>query len=477
MKEKIITLCVTLAVLIVVIFVYSKQANQKKEVVHPTIVSNEVSHEDGFILLDGGEVSIGSPTSERQRNVDEQQHKVTLDAFYISPYEVSQQDYASLMGSNPSYFEGDTLPVDSVSYFDALQYCNALSEKEGLRPVYTIDGTTVTWDRSADGYRLPTEAEWEYAARANTDTIFYAGDQITSEDANFEGSYPYLIEGNYVNHHDANVLTSENRGTTIPVDSLQPNGFGLFNMYGNVAEWCFDYYGAYDLENTDNPSGPTSGMYRIVRGGSYNLFAKQLRSAYRSIASANHEDQNLGFRLVRNATSKDTVVETTQAVEITTPQNPNILVVYFSYSGNTENGANIIAQYLNADIVEIQMQQPYSGNIYEVSQYDLNNNIKPELTNTISSIDDYDVIILGYPTWWSTMPMPVFTFLESYDFSNKTILPFSSNGGTRFGDSISDLCKKVTNCDVKDGFEYTYSGGSGLSDELIHWLETNGVTQ
>ena len=418
---------------------------------------------------------MGSPDSERQRQEDEVSHEVTISPFYVDPYEVTQRDYEAVMGENPSHFDGDTLPVEGVTWYDAVEYCNALSESRGLTPVYTIDGTTVTWDRSANGYRLLTEAEWEYAARAGTTTVFHDGDQITSDNANFEGSYPYLIEENYVSRRDPNVVTSANRGETIPVDSLAPNGFGLYNMYGNVSEWCFDYYSDYDTNQTTDPAGPASGSLRVNRGGGWNDFAKQLRSAYRSATTPDTVEQNLGFRIARNAQPGEGVVETTYTLDIQTPGNPRILVAYFSHTGNTENGAQIIAGHLGADLFEIQMAEPYQGNIYEVSQQDLNNNVYPALASHVENMEQYDVVILGYPTWWSTMPMPVFTFLSEYDFSGKVILPFSSNGGTRFGDSVSDLSKMVPGAYVGQGFEYTYSGGSGLAGELDAWLASNGI--
>ena len=430
---------------------------------------------DQLLLISGGTFSMGSPSTERQRQADERQHTVTVSSFYLDPYEVTQADYNKVMGRNPSHFRGDDLPVDSVTWYDAVAYCNKLSESHGLTPVYTVSGTSVTWDRSANGYRLPTEAEWEYAARAGTTTIFYDGNQITSDNANFEGSYPYLIEENYVTRHDPSVVTSRNRGTTIAVNSLTPNSFGLYNMYGNVSEWCFDYYGQYSTTQTTDPVGPSSGSLRINRGGGYNDFAKQLRSAYRSATTPDTTEQNLGFRVARNASSGEGTVRTTYSLNIRRLSQPRILVAYYSYSGNTENGAEIIAAHTGADLFEIQMETPYRGNIYEVSQADMNNNVHPALATHVADMSQYDVIILGYPTWWSTMPMPVYTFLEEYDFSGKIILPFSSNGGTRFGDSISDLSKTATDAYVGQGFEYEYSGGSSLTGNLDAWLTANGI--
>ncbi len=133
-----------------------------------SLVSADI--DDGFILISGGTFEMGSPDDEAWRSDDETLHTVTVSDFYISPYEVRQSDYEDVMGGNPSNFSGDDLPVENVSWLDAVAYCNALSEKENLTPVYIIDGETVTWDRSANGYRLPTEAEWEYACRAGTST-------------------------------------------------------------------------------------------------------------------------------------------------------------------------------------------------------------------------------------------------------------------------------------------------------------------
>lgn len=326
---------------------------------------------DAFVLLEGGLFMMGSPDGERQRGADEVSHEVTVSAFYIDPFEVTQKDYEAVMGENPSFFNGENLPVENVTWYEAIEYCNRLSESRGLEPVYTVEENTVSWNRNADGYRLLTEAEWEYAARGGTETIYHFGNQVHSDYANFEGSYPYLIEENYVSRKAPEVVTSKNRGTTIAVDELAPNAFGLYNMHGNVAEWCFDYYGEYDLTDSVDPAGVASGCLRVNRGGSYNDFGKHLRSAYRSATNPIDADQNLGFRICRNAQRMDETVTTVYSLDITIPENPKVLIAYFSYSGNTENAARIIRDKTGADLFEITMQEPYQGNIYEVSQYDL----------------------------------------------------------------------------------------------------------
>lgn len=130
---------------------------------------------------------MGSPDSERLREADEVLHTVRISPFFVDPYEVTQEAYEAVMGSNPSAHRGKRLPVENVTWLDAVKYCNALSVKKGLEPVYTITGEAVAWNRKASGYRLLTEAEWEYAARAGTKTIFNVGNQVSGDDVNFEG--------------------------------------------------------------------------------------------------------------------------------------------------------------------------------------------------------------------------------------------------------------------------------------------------
>lgn len=234
---------------------------------------------------------MGSPADERWRETDEVQHPVTLRSYLIGKREVTQAEYASVMGTNPSHFQGDNRPVEMVSWYDAVRYCNALSAQEGLTAAYAIDGENVTWNREADGYRLPTEAEWEYACRAGTTSPFSTGRNITVEQSNWYSSYPY-IEGEGGGAY---------RRQTVEVTEFEANPWGLNNMHGNVSEWCWDRYGAYGTQAQTDPAGAETGRNRVARGGGWYDYAKHVRSAYRSVAPPDYTDYKRGFRVARNA--------------------------------------------------------------------------------------------------------------------------------------------------------------------------------
>ena len=209
-------------------------------------------------------------------------HKVTVNSFYIGKYEVTQAQYQEIMGNNPSDFRGDNLPVEQVRWYDAVSFCNRLSKREGLEPCYTINDTDVTCDFTKNGYRLPTEAEWEYAARGGNQSQGYKYSGSNNPDA---------VAWYYDN--------SENQ--THDVGSKQPNELGIYDMSGNVWEWCWDWYALDYYENSpyDNPKGPNIGLPRVRRGGCWANIARHVRMANRSYVIPSSSSNYLGFRLLR----------------------------------------------------------------------------------------------------------------------------------------------------------------------------------
>ncbi len=237
---------------------------------------------EGFVLVESGTFIMGSPASDKDRYNNEKQHTVRITRdYYISKYEVTQAEWKAVMGSNPSSFEGDSLPVEYVSWYEAVEYCNKKSEREGVTPAYIISGNNVTWNKNANGYRLPTEAEWEYAAR---------GGQKAGEYNVYAGSDRIETVAWY---------SDNSGGTTNPVGQKQANELGIYDMSGNVYEWCWDLFGDYPAGSVTDPSGPSSGLDRVLRGGSWTISAKNCRSANRSHNPPSRGGYYLGFRLVR----------------------------------------------------------------------------------------------------------------------------------------------------------------------------------
>lgn len=439
----------------------------------------ETDIEDGFIRITGGSFLMGSPEDEAWRSDDETQHSVTVSDFYMSPYEVTQKEYEDAMGNNPSSFSGDDLPVESVSWLDAVSYCNVRSQQEGLTSVYVIDGQNVSWDRSADGYRLPTEAEWEYACRAGTTTPFYMENSPSAEEANYYGHYPYGIEDNYFSQGNLEVKPGEYRETTVAVESFSANPYGLYNMHGNVAEWTWDIYGAYPDGKQIDPIGADSGTRRVYRGGGWNDFAKNMRSAYRAMMDQDKGSFNIGIRLVRNAVSGAGSIESTGGKQEAESGNAdNVLIAYFSWGGNTQGIAEEIQKQTGAELFEITLVNPYSNDyntVLDEAQRDQSEQARPELASHVENMEEYDTIILGYPNWWASIPMPIASFLEEYDFSGKTIIPFCSHGGGRFGQSLTAIEKLASDAIMGEALSIHYSGGSSMPDDVREWLSDNGI--
>lgn len=446
-------------------------------------VGSEITASEEFVRIQGGTFAMGSPETENWRSQDEAQHNVSVDDFYISAYELTQKEYEAVMGANPSTFSGDNLPVENISWLDAVTYCNTRSEQEGLTPVYLIDGEQVSWNRGADGYRLPTEAEWEYACRAGTTTPFNTETSISAEESNYYGHYPYDIEENYFAQNNLDTKPGQYREKTVEVDSFSPNAWGLYNMHGNVSEWVWDYYGTYEADAVNNPAGPESGTLKVYRGGGWNDFAKNMRSAYRATLEPEKGSFNLGIRLVRNAYSgaEDIVGgAVSQSGSGTEKSAGKVLIAYFSWGGNTRGIAEEIQAQTGADLFEITLENPYSSSyntVLDQSQHDQNIQARPEITEHIDNMEEYDTILIGYPNWWASIPMPIASFLEEYDLSGKTIIPFCSHGGGRFGQSLTAIAKLAPDSAMGEGLSVHYSGGSSLSSDVEEWLRTNGVIE
>jgi formylglycine-generating enzyme required for sulfatase activity len=214
-------------------------------------------------------------------------HRVRLAAFYMDVCEVTQASFQAILGRNPSKVQGADRPVERVSWLAAVQYCNMRSAREGFRPCYDLK--TLACDFAADGYRLPTEAEWEYTCRAGTTTRWSFGDD------------PGVLAGH-------GWFKGSAEKTTHPVKQKRPNPWGLYDVHGNVAEWCNDYYAErYDPAAAENPRGPANGTQRVLRGGSWVSGADDCRCSARQsappvFADACFGSETYGFRCVRNAT-------------------------------------------------------------------------------------------------------------------------------------------------------------------------------
>ncbi|MCL2117032.1 MAG: SUMF1/EgtB/PvdO family nonheme iron enzyme [Planctomycetaceae bacterium] len=254
-------------------------------------------------LIPSGKFYMGSHDSdEYMRNNEHPQHRVSVTRpLYIGIHQVTQKQFSELMEYHPSTSAiNETNPVDSVSWFSAVEFCNALSESEGLPPYYTIDNIKRRTNRSIEyadvsllegnGFRLPTEAEWEYACRAGSITPWCFGDLV-------------LEVGRYAWYYD------NAQSETHPVGEKKPNAWGLYDMHGNVMEWCNDWYNDFYYQQDipeEDPPGPSDGLSRVLRGGAWQFGAEATRSAYRNSANPDATSNVIGFRVVRNADKEDT---------------------------------------------------------------------------------------------------------------------------------------------------------------------------
>jgi len=263
------------------------------------------SAETQMVRVNGGTFTMGSPADEPGREIHEgPQHQVTVSSFYMGKYEVTQKEFQEVM-VRVCYcdFMGENHPVVRVNWYNAVEYCNRRSRQEGLSPAYTINKNThdtdyednmwvwsdsgweVTMNRNANGYRLPTEAEWEYAAKGGNESpggYIYSG-------SNRPGSVAWY---------------NRNSGKAMhPVGTKAPNSLGLYDMNGNVWEWCWDWYGSYSSDAQTDPTGAASGTYRVMRGGAWDCKGQHIRSAFRCYCWADDSrSDRIGFRLARSCT-------------------------------------------------------------------------------------------------------------------------------------------------------------------------------
>ena len=242
---------------------------------------------------------------------------VVLSDFYIEKYEVTQREWERVMGSNPSRFKGEDLPVEMVNWYDSIEYCNRRSIAEGLEPYYNIDRSrkdpdnrpdpkfgdlddikwTVTINPGANGYRLPTEAEWEYAAGGGEKSqsyVYSGGSNINEVSWYWRDSGDQYLEG-FWNWH----AIEQNHGQTRAVGTKKPNELGLFDMSGNVREWCWDWFGELK-SNVKDPRGGTDGFGRVWKGGGWMGADFAAATRFRGSLAANGKGPDQGFRLCRS---------------------------------------------------------------------------------------------------------------------------------------------------------------------------------
>lgn len=238
-----------------------------------------------MVRIPGGVFTMGDADE-----VDAPLHEIEISAFLMDRHLVTQAQYQKLMGTNPSRWKAESNPVEQLRWSDAVRFCNKRSESEGLTPCYDLE--TLKCDFEADGYRLPTEAEWEYACRAGTTTAYFFGDSPAEV-----GDYAWYERNS--------------GGHPRPVGEKKPNPWGLYDLAGNVWEWCHDFYAVdyYQAAPRKDPRGPEEGTNKVLRGGAWRFSADNCRSGYRYNEDPGQADvcfgyDIYGFRCVRRASQQ-----------------------------------------------------------------------------------------------------------------------------------------------------------------------------
>lgn len=240
-----------------------------------------------MVLIPAGEFQMGSTGATHGETNEYPVHRVTVSSFELSKHEVTQAQFEKVMGYTHSKNRGAAKPVERVSWYDAIMFCNRLSEQEGLSQAYRMHPKEgFQWDVKATGFRLPTEAEWEYASKAGTTADTYGGD--VSSRTNLDAIAWYSVD--------------QQSGMTRDVGLRLPNRFGLFDMHGNVWEWCWDYYDPayFSRSPVQNPQGPESGRLRVLKGGAMDTDAEHTRVSYRYPLVPEYVSHNIGFRVARS---------------------------------------------------------------------------------------------------------------------------------------------------------------------------------
>jgi len=268
----------------------------KKDDNGPVALTGKGYDPEMMALIPAGTFLMGNITDDTFGYSDEKLvDEVTITRpFLMGRTPVTQKQFEAVMGNNPSYFKGPDLPVENVTWYDAVEFCNELSRLEGLDLCYSGSGANIVCDFTANGYRLPTEAEWEYACRAGTETDFHTGDMTHPGTSPLD---PALDRAGWYGGNSG--------GSTHPVGEKEANAFGLYDMHGNVWDWCWDwcwdwFEDAYHASRpAEDPRGPASGSYRVLRGGSWGSLAWLCRSANWFCNNPGYRCNYGGFRVVR----------------------------------------------------------------------------------------------------------------------------------------------------------------------------------